>query len=345
MVKILKNKKSLFWAGLLFAQFLLFYIFSKNEIIVQQFTAFFHFKKEFQNELFSHFIFSFGDIFYIIFIFFLLLFIFKSIKGRNFSVLLIILNISYFIYQISWGMLYFQKPLYDKNKVEISTKELEKLTLKYIALTNQERKKIETKHVFKIKNIEVLKSSILHSQKRLPKEYYPFKTSNIDNFKASLFNPLISYTGILGYYNPFTTEAQYNAELPHTYIPFTLSHESAHQLGFAREQEANFIGFLICKNSNNSELKYSAYLYATKSLVNALRNTNPEFAAQATLFLSQEVKNDLKNEQLFKEKNDSFIAEIFYFTNDIFLKSNQQEGSVTYSYFIDLLVLYERRKA
>ena len=52
-----------------------------------------------------------------------------------------------------------------------------------------------------------------------------------------------------------------------------------------------------------------------------------------------------KNEQLFKEKNDSFITEIFYFTNDIFLKSNQQEGSVTYSYFIDLLVLYERRKA
>ena len=156
---------------------------------------------------------------------------------------------------------------------------------------------------------------------------------------------MISYTGILGYYNPFTTEAQYNAELPHTYIPFTLSHESAHQLGFAREQEANFIGFLICKNSDNSELKYSAYLYATKILVNALRNTNPEFAAQATLFLSQEVKNDLKNEQLFKEKNDSFITEIFYFTNDIFLKSNQQEGSVTYSYFIDLLVLYERRKA
>ena len=48
---------------------------------------------------------------------------------------------------------------------------------------------------------------------------------------------------------------------------------------------------------------------------------------------------------LIKEKNDSFITEIFYFTNDIFLKSNQQEGSVTYSYFIDLLVLYERRKA
>ena len=242
-------------------------------------------------------------------------------------------------------MLYFQKPLYDKNKVEITTKELEKLTLKYIALTNQERKKIETKHIFKIKNIEVLKSNILQSQKSLPKEYYPFETSKFDNFKASLFNPLISYTGILGYYNPFTTEAQYNAELPHTYIPFTLSHESAHQLGFAREQEANFIGFLICKNSNNSELKYSAYLYATKSLVNALRNTNPEFAAQATLFLSKEVKSDLKNEQLFKEKNDSFITEIFYFTNDIFLKSNQQEGSVTYSYFIDLLVLHERRKA
>ncbi|WDT68983.1 DUF3810 domain-containing protein [Cloacibacterium sp. TD35] len=345
MVKILKNKQSLFWAGLLFAQFLLFYIFSKSEIIVQQLIAFFHFKKQFQNETFSHLKYSFGDILYIIFIFFLLFFLFKSIKSRNFRVLLIILNISYFIYQISWGMLYFQKPFYDKNKVEISSKELEKLTLKYIALTNQERKKIATKNVFKIENIEVLKSSILHSQKRLPKEYYPFETSNIDNFKASLFNPLISYTGILGYYNPFTTEAQYNSELPDTYLPFTISHENAHQLGFAREQEANFIGFLICKNSDNSELKYCAYLFVTKSLVNALRSSSPEFASQASLFLSKEVKKDLKNERMFKEKNDSLLTDFFYFTNDIFLKSNQQEGSVTYSYFIDLLVLYERKNS
>ena len=124
MVKILKNKQSLFWAGLLFAQFLLFYIFSKNEIIVHQFTAFFHFKKEFQNEFFSRFKYSFGDIFYIIFIFFLLFSVFNSIKKRNLKVLFITLNIFYFIYQISWGMQYFQKPLYDKNKVEISTKEL-----------------------------------------------------------------------------------------------------------------------------------------------------------------------------------------------------------------------------
>ena len=32
----------------------------------------------------------------------------------------------------------------------------------------------------------------------------------------------------------------------------------------------------------------------------------------------------------------------FAFTNDLFLKTNQQEGAVTYSYFVDLLVRYER---
>ena len=53
-----------------------------------------------------------------------------------------------------------------------------------------------------------------------------------------MFGIIGNYVGFQGYYNPFTTEAQYNAELPNTYIPFTLSHESAHQLGFAREQEA-----------------------------------------------------------------------------------------------------------
>lgn len=151
MVKILKNKQSLFWAGLLFAQFLLFYIFSKNEIIVHQFTAFFHFKKNFKMS-FSLVSSILLGIFFMSFLSFsFYFFFFKSIKSRNFSVLLIILNISYFIYQISWGMLYFQKPLYDKNKVEISTKELEKLTLKYIALTNQERKKLKQSIYSKLK--------------------------------------------------------------------------------------------------------------------------------------------------------------------------------------------------
>ena len=103
------------------------------------------------------------------------------------------------------------------------------------------------------------------------------------------------------------------------------------------------VGFLICENSDSSELKYSAHLYATKSLINALlRNLIQSLLPQSTFFHLKYEKR-LKNEQLFKEKNDSFITEIFYFTNDIFSEIKPTKKVSVYSYFIDLLVLRTKK--
>jgi hypothetical protein len=56
------------------------------------------------------------------------------------------------------------------------------------------------------------------------------------------------------------------------------------------------------------------------------------------------MKRDRNAEKLFIEKHAGLLDIFFGFTNDLFLKSNQQEGSVTYSYFIDLLLRYEDLK-
>lgn len=351
MVKKKFFYKIRFWAGLLFAQFLLFYILSKSYFAVSIIENFFHYKQNLQQELFSKSTISIGDLFYIFLGFLLSLYIFKSFRkstrNRYLLKLLILFNIFYFIYQISWGVLYFQKPILEKlPQKEVSKNEIEQLTLHYIYLTNKTREKVnEDKNgVFKIKNLEYLKRKILESQSLIPKEFYPHKITKIDNLKTSLFGKSMNYSGILGYYNPFTTEAQYNKNLPNTYIPFTLAHESSHQLGFAREQEANFISYIICENSNNSELQYSAYLYTTKSFLKYLSQTNPEFAEQAMLFISEKVKRDLKNDKKFNLEHSGILEDFFHLSNDLFLKSNQQDGAITYSYFIDLLVKYKRNE-
>jgi len=62
--KTLKNKNR-FWAGLLFAQFLLFYILSKTQFGVNLFSILFETKKYFHQKLFSTFNFSIGDLIYI----------------------------------------------------------------------------------------------------------------------------------------------------------------------------------------------------------------------------------------------------------------------------------------
>jgi len=167
-------------------------------------------------------------------------------------------------------------------------------------------------------------------------------STEIDNFKPSLYSGFMNYTGVLGYYNPFSTEAQYNSHLPHTYLPFTLSHESAHQLGFAREQEANFVGYLVGISSENPELRYSTEYFALKSLLRTLITEDEDFVKTMIEQYSEGMKRDYQAEKDFVDEYQGPMNTFFAFTNDLFLKTNQQEGAVTYSYFVDLLVRYER---
>ena len=338
-----------FWAGILLAQFLFFYFCSKINFIIGLFGRFFEFQKKIHQQLFSNFSFSMGDILYICFGIFLLYLLIKNFKKttRKSALLnlLISANIFYFIYQLFWGMLYFQLPLITYlPKEEISLNETELLALKYLNLCKESRSvlKEDENGVFVLNDLSEVEREILQNQKNLPNFITQNKVTEINSFKPSLFQGVMSYTGILGYYNPFTAEAQYNAELPSVSLPFTLAHESMHQFGFAREQEANFTGYLVGRNTQNRALRYSTEYFVLKSLLNSMVEKNPEFVKKVLQNYSVGMKRDRIAEKIFRKKHEGFLDVIFGFTNDLFLKSNQQDGSVTYSYFIDLLIRYER---
>jgi len=347
---IKKYHKKRFWAAILVVQIVLFFIFSKLKVTVSFFESFFEAQKEFHQLLFSWVPFSVGDVFYIILGAFLLYFIIKCFpkKSRSRSLLkiLIILNIFYFIYQIFWGMLYFQTPIIAKlPKTEITLEKRKALAIKYLEKCRETRKlvKEDEKGVFKVSDLKSIQEEILKRQNKLPDFISNKKNDEINSFKPSLFKSVMSFTGILGYYNPFTTEAQYNAELPSSYLPFTLAHESSHQLGFAREQEANFIGYLIGINSQNVELKYSTEYFTLKSLLNSIVVEDKNFVDEILENYSPPMKKDRANEKRFALEHQSWLTDFFGFTNNLFLKTNQQEGSVTYSYFVNLLVCYEQQ--
>ena len=350
-MKINKKKtyyKKRFWAGLLLAQFLLFYTLSKVTYAVNFFERLFEFQKQFHQQLFATVPFSVGDVFYLMLVATFLFIGFKIIKrqSRNkyFCYLIVLLNILYFTYQLFWGMLYFQKPIIEKlPKSEITVREIKILTIEYLEKCKKTRTLVEEDRngVFVISNLQSIQQEILHNQRILPASINEKRPANVQAFKPSLFKSLMSYTGILGYYNPVSAEAQYNAALPSSYIPFTLAHESAHQLGYAREQEANFIGFLIGENSKNADLKYSTEYFVLKSLLGSLADQDLDFVRKILDGYSPEMKRDRIAEKLFVKKHEGLVDTFFGITNDLFLKSNQQEGSITYSYFIDLLLQYQ----
>lgn len=342
-------KQKRFWAGVLLVQFFLFYFLSKSEVAISFFNQLFEVKKTINQLIFSKISFSVGDVFYILislFLFYLFLNLFKKEKRQKSAIsILIFLNVFYFIYQLFWGMLYFQTPIMRQlSKEDINLNEAKTLSVIYLKKCIKDREKLAENNlgVFEIKDLEEVKKEILNRQLSIPKIFSHKKVTLINNFKPSIFKNTMSFTGILGYYNPFTTEAQYNADLPATFLPFTLAHESAHQLGFARENEANFIGFLIGENSKNLALKYSTDLFALKSLLIYIDLNEPAFASYILSQYSPKMKRDRENDIIFRKKYQGFLNKIFFFSNNLFLKSNQQAGSITYSYFTEMLIKYKR---
>ncbi len=346
--KIIYKKR--FWAGILLAQFLLFYGFSKSGAMISFFGSFFEFQKKIHQVLFSWIPFSFGDLLYIIlgvFLLYQIVLCFKK-KRRNEAALKLLtsINIFYFIYQVFWGMLYFQTPIIKKlpEQKEPEIGKAKMLALRYLEKCKATRQTVKEDRngIFIITDLSSIQTEILQQQAKLPKYISDKKAPQINSFKPSLFKSVMNFTGILGYYNPFTAEAQYNAKLPHTFIPFTSAHESSHQLGFAREQEANFIGYLLGVNSKNADLKYSTEYFTLKSLLRFIVEEDPEFVKSVLNQYSPAMKRDRMYERSFIFRHQGWLDDFFGFTNNLFLKSNQQEGAITYSYFIDLLLNYEK---
>ncbi len=319
-------------------------------MMVSFFECFFEFQKNVHQAIFSWIPFSFGDLFYILIGAFLLYHVMALFKKRkrhsSLLAILIGINIFYFLYQIFWGMLYFQVPILKKlsSQKEPTTEKAKILALEYLEKCKRTRSlvKEDRNGIFVITDLRAVQKEILTRQAGLPENISNKKAPGINSFKPSLFKKVMNFTGILGYYNPFTAEAQYNSQLPNTYVPFTSAHESSHQLGFAREQEANFIGYLIGVDAENPELRYSTEYFTLKSLLNFIVEEDPEFIQSVLRNYSLPMKRDRAYEKTFVLKHQGLLDDFFGFTNNLFLKSNQQEGSVTYSYFINLLLNYER---
>src|SRR5262249_13807619 len=84
--------------------------------------------------------------------------------------------------------------------------------------------------------------------------------------KQLVLSSLATWAGITGFYIPFTGEVTFNPDVPAFDLPMAIAHHKAHQRGYAREDEANFIGYLVCINSTEPYVRYSGYLFGLKVL-------------------------------------------------------------------------------
>ena len=138
--------------------------------------------------------------------------------------------------------------------------------------------------------------------------------------------------GYGGYYNPFTGEAQINSYMPEFMLPYISVHEMAHQKGYAKESEANFIGYIDAMESGDSVLLYSANLEMFLFANRALRRFDSTMAKQNMEKLSPRIKKDLADYKVFAEKYygpvDKFVT---WFYGGFLNLNNQPEGMMSYN--------------
>ena len=292
--------------------------------------------------------FSFGDLLYLslgIYICysttrFLLKFRFPKISdiidiGIFFSLL-------FLLFQLNWGINYHRTPLAEKLPTEkqYSDSLLIDLTTRFVIMSN-------TLHSL-LSSSDTLAVSIPYAKKeianRIQSSYDDLLISTVDvpQVKASLFSLPLSYMGYAGYLNPFTLEAQVNMRMPKINLPVTIAHEMAHQLGYAAENEANFVGFVNTFNNADPYLKYAAVLFGFRHCYSDLIKRNPDQAKILAQQLNLGIHKNFAESRDFWEEYKNPFEPFFKGSYDAYLKANSQESGIkTYNQMIAFLVAYD----
>ena len=150
--------------------------------------------------------------------------------------------------------------------------------------------------------------------------------------------------GYSGYLNPFTNEAQVNGLIPLYNFPMVSCHEEAHQLGFAAENETNFIGCLASIHNDNIYFQYSGFVFALRyCLREILKRDKVKFEELKPHINIGIFKNFQENINFWNAYENPFET-IFKSSYDTFLKANNQtKGIKSYSYVVALLVNYNKK--
>ncbi len=176
------------------------------------------------------------------------------------------------------------------------------------------------------------------------KGYYPRP-------KKLAYSGFYSQQYIMGYYFPFSMEANYNRQMYLTNMPVTMCHELSHLKGFILEDEANFIGYLASAGSEDMLFRYSAMLsvigYLDRDFARAVGKDSEEYQSHVPiseltssdrLFLTKEAWEQVEEKAILDTETVSQAADTFL--NTTLTLNGVSDGTVSYSRVVKLLLWY-----
>lgn len=295
--------------------------------------------------------FSIGDLVYAGVILLLLrwLWVYKreivTLSRKRYLQLFTTLNIILFFFHLAWGFNYYRLPLHKSLEIDAdyTTEELVGVIGLFTERSNALHQQLQEN--------DSLAVAFTESQpqifERAPKAYeqisseFPHLKYDNASIKKSLLTMPLSYMGYSGYLNPFTGEAQTNAWINNYKTPVLTLHEMAHQLGYAKENEANFIAILAGNAHTDPYFRYSANIFALRYCLNDLYLRDPALFEEYKSKVRPGVFKNYQELTDFWQEYEGVIEEVSQATYNTYLKANNQPGGMaTYSYVVALLVNY-----
>jgi Protein of unknown function (DUF3810) len=301
--------------------------------------------------------FSFGDILYFLAGLYLLIKtirIIRQVVSRRFNTLYVlhigkkIITIAllvYILFNFFWGLNYNRIGIAKQlslTREEVLTTDLMTVMQQIVHRVNELDSSAKQNRTSLYRKRNLFGGSIA-SYKNLAAQnsLFAYSTTSV---KPSLYSYLGNYMGFTGYYNPFSGEAQVNTTVPVFIQPFTTCHEIGHQLGYAKESEANFAGYLSASASDDPAFRYSAYfdlyLYGRRYvyLLDSIKGK------QLDSLLRPGIRKDIRDLREFNRRHANPIERLIDLLYSEFLKANEQpSGRVSYSEVIVWVIAYYKK--
>jgi len=299
--------------------------------------------------------FSFGDLVYTLLIalairwlFLFVISVFKRSSKRQLSIyrLLLTINVALLYFHLVWGFNYYRQPLNEILKLDATytDAELELVSQQLVFTANKLHQQLQP-----VDSIAVVfdepQSALFE---RAPQAFENLKSIDPalsigpSSVKKSLLTIPLTYMGYSGYLNPLTGEAQTNGNINNYKTPVLILHEMSHQLGFAKENEANFIAILAGLRHEDLYFQYSATIFGLRYCLNDLYRKDPAAFENIRNQMRYGIfKNYQELEDFWAPYDDNIIEQASQATYNKYLEANNQpDGMRTYSYVVALLVNY-----
>ena len=173
------------------------------------------------------------------------------------------------------------------------------------------------------------------------RETYPFLRTGTWHIKPVALSRLWSYTGYTGVYCPWLGEASVNVDVPPCDLGHAAAHELAHTMGFAKEDECNFLAWLACAEGGQPDYTYSGHLAAFIYCSNALYKADKQLFQQAYALCSDGMRRDLTARRIYWRSFTGNVMTTSQQVNDAFIKANGVEsGVLSYDNMVEWMLRY-----